>query len=182
MNKFYQILKIKPNATQDEIHRSFRRLAKETHPDLNGNDDKKVKQFQKIKEAYDTLSDPEKRARYDAAQVKPKVSPANTGLGSVDQVRDLVLALLNRQIRLKRMRLCDFFVGCVLTVLMVSVVQMRHTLELRRILNVIHVKSVHEVLIILGVLLGIVIAVWFIETYQMIRIHFKLKRILKRKG
>ena len=185
MNELYQILKVKPNATQEEIHRSFRHLAKETHPDLNGNDDNKVKRFQEVKAAYDTLSDPEKRARYDAAQVKPKTQPmSGGGPGSAfdNILRDQVLALLSRQIRFKRRRLCDFFVGCVLGVLLWFVIWNRHTAELKRTLSMIKISDPKEIIIILGGLLGFVVLVLCVDTFAIIRIHFKLKKIMKRKG
>ena len=181
MNELYQILKVKPKASPEEIHRSFRRLAKETHPDLNGNDDKKVKRFKEIKEAYDILSDPEKRAHYDVAQVKPDAAHS-VGSSFGADIRDYVLGLLNRQIRLKRRRLCTFFVACVLALLMGFMVWMRDTLELRRILSMVRISSLKEALIIFGFLLGFVLVVLLIDTMMIIRIHFKLKHILKRKG
>ena len=182
MNELYRILKVKPNATPDEIHRSFRRLAKKTHPDLNRNDDKKVQRFKEIKDAYDTLSDPEKRARYDAAQVKPKAT-RSAGSSVFDHtIRDQVLALLNRQIRMKRRRLCDFFVGCVLAVLMGFVIWMRHTPELWHILALVKISSPQEACIILGVLLGFALLILGIDTFMIVKIHFKLKKILQRKG
>ena len=182
MNELYQILKIRPNASQEEIHRSFRRLAKETHPDLNGNDDKKIKRFKEIKDAYDTLSDPEKRAHYDKMQMKPKaMKPAGNSVFD-NTLKDQVLALLTHQIRLKRRRLCNFFVVCVLAILMGFVVWLRHTLELRRVLSMVKISSPKEALIILGILLGFIIVVLFVDTVMIIKIHFKLKKLLKRKG
>lgn len=182
MNELYQILKVKPNATAEEIHCSFRKLAKETHPDLNANDDQKVKRFQEIKDAYDILSDPEKRARYDAAQVKPKVTHP-TGSSVFDNTtQDYVLALINRLVRMRHRRFCDFFVGCVLTVLIGFVVWMRQTSELRHVLSLIRLSGPREALIILGILLGFALLVLLADTFVIIMIRFKLKNILKRKG
>ncbi len=62
---YYLILKISPNATIEEIKASFRRLARQYHPDLNPDDPEAAECFKAISEAYDTLSDPLKRRRYD---------------------------------------------------------------------------------------------------------------------
>ncbi|UCE67352.1 MAG: J domain-containing protein [Candidatus Zixiibacteriota bacterium] len=63
MNSYYDTLGIKKNATQDEIKKAYRKLCKENHPDVNGNDgDNKIK---KLNEAYSILSDPGKRLIYD---------------------------------------------------------------------------------------------------------------------
>ena len=59
---FYEILNIHKTATQEEIKHAYRRKAKETHPDREGGN---KEAFQKVKQAYDTLSDEEKRKFYD---------------------------------------------------------------------------------------------------------------------
>lgn len=57
---------VKPNATEDEIKRAFKKLAIKHHPDKNRDDPDKAKEkFQKIANAYEVLSDPEKRRVYD---------------------------------------------------------------------------------------------------------------------
>lgn len=61
----YDVLQIDPKATPDEIKRAFRRLSMELHPDKNGNSEKSNQAFQEINEAYNVLSDPEKRGNYD---------------------------------------------------------------------------------------------------------------------
>jgi len=183
MNEFYQILKVKPNASQEEIHTAFRQLAKETHPDLNGNDAKKVARFNQIKEAYDTLSDPGKRTKYDAAQVKiDPVSPMGSSTGFDVALRDQVLALLNRQVHLKWRRLCDFFVGCVLATLMGIVVWTRNTLEMRRILSKVNLSEPREAILLLSILLGIVLVVLCVDTFMIMRTRLMLKKLLTRKG
>jgi len=60
----YTILAIKPTATPEEIKSAFRRMAIHTHPDHNHEPDA-AEMFIKVKQAYDALSDPNKRARYD---------------------------------------------------------------------------------------------------------------------
>lgn len=62
---FYQILGIGETATQDEIKKQFRKLAKQYHPDRNKGAKAAETKFKEISEAYDTLSDEKKRAEYD---------------------------------------------------------------------------------------------------------------------
>lgn len=66
MKNYYQILGIKPNATDDEIKRSYRVLAKKYHPDVNPGDASAASKFADINEANAVLSDPQQRAEYDA--------------------------------------------------------------------------------------------------------------------
>ena len=61
---FYQILGVSRNATQDEIQRAYRKLARTNHPDVN-KDPAAEERFKEIAEAYDVLSDPGTRRRYD---------------------------------------------------------------------------------------------------------------------
>ncbi len=62
---YYAILGVSPDASEDEIKRAFRKLALKYHPDRNPGDKKAEEKFKEINEAYQVLSDPEKRARYD---------------------------------------------------------------------------------------------------------------------
>ena len=61
---YYKTLGVSKNASQDDIKKAYRNLAKTHHPDRGGNE----QQFQKINEAYDTLKDPAKRQQYDNPQ------------------------------------------------------------------------------------------------------------------
>lgn len=63
---YYKILGVDKNATQEEIKKAFRKLARQYHPDLNPNDESAKDKFQQINEANEVLSDPEKRKKYDA--------------------------------------------------------------------------------------------------------------------
>ncbi len=62
---YYKVLGISKTATQDEIKKAYRKLARKMHPDLNPNDKEAHKKFQQINEANEVLSDPEKRKKYD---------------------------------------------------------------------------------------------------------------------
>src|SRR6478735_5698673 len=63
---YYQVLGVNKNATEEEIKKAYRKLARKFHPDLNPNDKEANKKFQQINEANEVLSDPVKRKKYDA--------------------------------------------------------------------------------------------------------------------
>ncbi|MEB3024390.1 MULTISPECIES: DnaJ domain-containing protein [unclassified Parvimonas] len=62
---YYKILGVKKNATDAEIKKEYRKLAKKYHPDVNQNDEVASNKFKEINEAYEVLSDKEKRKQYD---------------------------------------------------------------------------------------------------------------------
>src|SRR5260370_8255233 len=62
---YYGILGVKKNATQEEIRKAFRKLARKHHPDVNPGDKKAEEKFKDLSEANDVLSDPKKRKIYD---------------------------------------------------------------------------------------------------------------------
>jgi DnaJ-class molecular chaperone len=62
---YYKILGVKRDASQKEIQRAYRDLARKYHPDMNPNDKKAKEKFQRVQQAYDVLSDAEKREMYD---------------------------------------------------------------------------------------------------------------------
>jgi molecular chaperone DnaJ len=65
MTDYYKILGIPRDATQDEIKKAYRKLALQYHPDKAGDDKTSEEMFKRVNEAYETLSDPQKRKSYD---------------------------------------------------------------------------------------------------------------------
>jgi len=62
---YYKILGVEKSADEKEIQKAFRKLARRYHPDMNPNDSSAEKRFKEINEAYEVLSDADKRAKYD---------------------------------------------------------------------------------------------------------------------
>ena len=62
---YYKILGLDKNASDDEIRKAYRKLAKKYHPDKNPNDSSAEAKFKEVSEAYEVLKDPEKRKKYD---------------------------------------------------------------------------------------------------------------------
>lgn len=70
-NKHYETLGVPLDATQEEIKKSYRDKSKELHPDVNNGDDKG---FAELAKAYEVLSDPERRKKYDETGTDKKIS------------------------------------------------------------------------------------------------------------
>jgi molecular chaperone DnaJ len=65
----YKILGVSKGATQEEIRKSYRKLARKYHPDANRDDPEAENRFKEIQHAYEILSNPEKRREYDEVRV-----------------------------------------------------------------------------------------------------------------
>ena len=80
---YYELLGVSKDASPDDIKRAYRRQASKHHPDKGGD----TKKFQEIQTAYDTLSDPNKRANYDSPQQGPRANFHNgTGDPGLDEI------------------------------------------------------------------------------------------------
>ena len=80
---YYEVLGVPRTASEDEIKKAYRKLAKKYHPDLNPGDKQAEERFKEVNEAYEILSDKDKKARYDQfghAGVDPNYG-AGTGAG-----------------------------------------------------------------------------------------------------
>jgi curved DNA-binding protein len=77
---YYEVLGVPRDADQDEIRRAYRKLARQYHPDLN-RESEAEEQFKELGEAYEVLSDPDKRARYDRLGAQWRAREEGSGMG-----------------------------------------------------------------------------------------------------
>ena len=79
---FYQVLGVSKTASQVDIKKAYRKLARANHPDSNPGDAKKHDTFKSVAEAYDVLGDPDKRANYDNYRMQMEAGPFRGGFGT----------------------------------------------------------------------------------------------------
>jgi DnaJ-class molecular chaperone len=93
---YYEVLGLNKSATESEIKSAYRKLARKYHPDVNPKDKSAEEKFKEVNEAYEVLSDPEKRKRYDALgqnwkagqdfRPPPRWQEANVEFGDVGDI------------------------------------------------------------------------------------------------
>jgi molecular chaperone DnaJ len=82
---FYETLGVAKNASADDLKKAYRKLARRYHPDNNPGDAEAEKKFKEIQQAYDVLSDAEKRKQYDAfGSTNGRAGPTNVDFGDFD--------------------------------------------------------------------------------------------------
>lgn len=82
---YYKILRVPRNATKAEIEKAYRQLARKYHPDLNPNDNTAKEKFQEVQEAFEVLSDPQKREMYDRYGASFQYAGSGAGRGGQGQ-------------------------------------------------------------------------------------------------
>ena len=79
---FYKTLGVAKNASADDIKKSYRKLAKELHPDRNKDNPKAAEKFSDVTKAYDLLSDKTKRAQFDRGEIDEAGQPRGFNPGA----------------------------------------------------------------------------------------------------
>ena len=67
---YYEVLGVDKSASEDEIKRAYKKMARKYHPDLNPDNKEAEEKFKEVNEAYEVLSDADKKARYDSTALR----------------------------------------------------------------------------------------------------------------
>jgi molecular chaperone DnaJ len=94
---YYELLGVERGASEAEVKKAFRRLARELHPDVNRHDPEAEEKFKRAAEAYEVLSDPERRRVYDAFGEQGLRSGGwSPGAGGFGNLEDLLASMFGR--------------------------------------------------------------------------------------